>query len=218
MKLELINGVSADQLEALDFIKSGPVPSSSLNAFTLPVIRAWCVLNGYYQIITTELVEFIKDLIERRNIDLADCIEIGSGNNGLYKALGIRGTDSRMQQHNPDVRRLYKNVGQAITEPPQDVETFEGLDAINYYHPKCVVACWVTHKWEEGMEMGSVYGLEERKAIPSVPTFIHIGNEAVHNEKPLLPDNTHITFKAPWLISRAADQAKNCIWVWDNSK
>ena len=55
-------------------------------------LKIWCVKNAIYQILTTELVDWLKKYIGEKK-----AIEIGAGKSGIGRALGIPATDSAMQ-------------------------------------------------------------------------------------------------------------------------
>lgn len=59
------------------------VPYSDITNIIPEHLQLWCVKNAVYQIITKELIEFLKEKIN------GNVIEIGSGNGSLALHLGI---------------------------------------------------------------------------------------------------------------------------------
>lgn len=172
-------------------------------------LSVWCVRRGFYCLPTLELVEFIRD-----QIDCEDAIEIGSGNGCLGRAVGIPLTDSR-QQERDDVQALYQSLNQAITTYGDDVEKLTGLEAVEKYKPRVVVAAWVTHRWspKHPKLRGNMNGVDDGKLLDKkcVRKYIFVGHERVHALKPIL-GRRHTTHRPPF-YSRAFD-AGNVVWIW----
>ncbi len=59
-----------------------------------------------------------------------------------------------------------------------------------------------------------MHGPREEEIINACEMYIVIGNENTHGDKRILA-LPHETFKFPWLVSRAKDQTKNVIYVWN---
>src|SRR5262245_30484366 len=62
-----------------------PVPFSAIKEFSQNQISLFCLKHAVYQIITTELVEFVREQLHGFNKP----IEIGAGNGCLGRSLGI---------------------------------------------------------------------------------------------------------------------------------
>jgi hypothetical protein len=88
--------------------------------------------------------------------------------------------------------------------------------AVEKYRPQVVVACWVTHIFNEKHpeRSGNAYGVDEEKLLSMVDTYIFIGNEEVHRNKPLWMKR-HTTYTFPWLYSRAMNPTPNFIAIWN---
>jgi hypothetical protein len=170
--------------------------------------RIFCHIHARYGIPTTELVNFIKEIIDDRS-----CIEIGSGHGDLGFHLGIKMTDNKQQEF-PQVKIEYELMKQPTIKYPKDVEEIDALDAVIKYKPKVVVASWITTYAPREMPYGSnPYGVKEDKILDLVETLIIIGNDDVHSDKPILR-YTHKKFYSPWIISRAKNKHKNVIYIW----
>ena len=61
---------------------------------------------------------------------------------------------------------------------------------------------------------GNAWGVNERSILEKVDKYIHIGNEVVHNKKPILNKN-HRKIKAEWIMSRSKHTNSNVIYIWD---
>lgn len=171
-------------------------------------ISLWCVRNAVYQIPTFDLIEFLRNEIGNNST-----IEICSGYGHIGRALGIPMTDSYMQTR-PDIAEHYRALRQKTIHPPQDVFKYEATAAVDHFHPDIVIGCFATHKWQPGDENGSNFGVDEEYVLERVKKFIHIGNENTHKAKRILKI-PHKSLKFPWLVSRAIDQSKNVIWIWE---
>lgn len=170
-------------------------------------LRFWCHIRARYFLPTQEAIAWLKEQIGDRT-----AIEVGAGNGDLGYHLGIPATDSYIQ-HEPDVRAYYQAIRQPITNPPPDVERLDALAAIQQYNPQVVVAAWLTHKYKEGVQAGSVYGVEEEKIVDRVQSYIHIGNYSVHEKKPALAlEHKELWF--PWLVSRSQNPGSDVVFVW----
>lgn len=184
-----------------------------LKPFTPEQIAYFCNMNGFYSIPTTELVDFLREEIGEANLEKT--IEIAAGNGMMAKALGIKATDSFMQERE-DVKSAYNKYGQPTVPYGEHVEKIDGNDAVRKYKPKVVVASWCTHKFipKESWRGGNSLGVNEKLIIERVDKYIHIGNMDSHKNKPALAKK-HRIVKADWIVSRSLDQSKNVIFIWE---
>jgi hypothetical protein len=183
------------------------LPSAELHRVPHEALFAWCVFRARYQIPSTELVEFLRELIDGRSV-----IEIAAGNGDLGHHLGIRMTDSALQTR-PEIRAHFAALGQKPTDPPPGVERIDANAAVRKYTPKVVVGAWVTQLVREGDPTGSPYGVDELAILRSVDCYIHIGNDAVHGAKRALRQ-PHRIFRPGCMFSRGFDPRLNAIYVW----
>lgn len=207
---------SANAIRALDRDLLNGDRMRLLSAATLQAIDPndllyWCVTRARYALPTVELIDWLRDRIaDRRAIEVA----AGMGDVGFY--LGIPMSDSYMQLL-PEMQLRYAAIGQSVTRPPKDVERLGALAAVEKYRPEVVIACWLTQAFQPGDEVppkigSSVYGPDERVLLERAE-YIHVGNRAVHGDKRIL-SRPHSEVTAPWLVSRAFNQAENVIWTW----
>ena len=211
----------AIKLEGLDFTKldellddGGRVklyPAAHYSQFPLPALRAWAHIHARYGFPTTELIDWLRFHIGTRS-----AIEIGAGAGDLGIRLGIPMTDSFQQVTNKDTMAVYGLAGIPPTRPPADVLQFDGEQAVRKFKPDIVIASWVTKKYDPRRhdDKGNMYGVRYEYIIERCKTFILIGNMNVHPPGRAF-DLPHVCLEFPWLVSRAGDQSKNRIWVWN---
>ncbi len=218
MGLNLLNNVDVSPLEDL-LIRDGkiiPVPFSKLKDFSQESISVFCHKHALYQVPTTELIDFLKS-----EIGNLPSIEIGAGNGCIGRSLGIMMTDNKMQDL-PHIKLLYSMQGQPTVKYGNDVEEIPAIDAVIRYKPKIVVACWVTHFFQEGMTAGNMYGIKEEELFDNgVEKYIHVGNESPttgHTNKPILFKYPVKKYKFPWLLSRSMKKELNTIFIFNSGK
>ena len=177
--------------------------------FTTNQMCLFCVRHAVYQIVTTELVNFIKGEIGTKK-----AIEIGGGNGCLGRALGIPVTDLKAQE-NSDVQAMYRLMQQPVITYGQDVVKMEAMDAISTYAPDVVVSAWVTQRWKPGIKHGFDRGVSETYYKGKIEKYIFVGNEGPHGDKEIMKMYPVKKYKFDWLVSRSWYKGKNCIWVFD---
>ncbi len=192
--------------------------ATQLAAVPVNHLRLWCFRHARYVLPTRELVTWLRARIGGRN-----AIEIASGNGDLGWLLGIRETDSFVQQ---EAEHAYHWQGQPRTRPPATVEKLDALAAVRKYDPQVVVGAWFTRKFElergdiPGRAQASMFGEREERIFDhkSVETYIHVGNLRSHGEKTLLKKR-HEAIRLAGHLSRVADEpGTNVIYVWDKRK
>lgn len=187
-------------------------PSSFYNHIPHNHIRIWGNKNAIYCFTTTELIDWLKT-----EIDPKSTIEIGAGNSSIGRALNIPMTDSLLQNRT-DVKHTYKAVGQATVNYPSDIVAASAKRAIKLYNPQTVIGAWITHKYNpnDPDREGNYWGIDEGKIIKKVKKYIVIGNEVIHNMKPIM-EKVSYKYRYPWLISRAKFPDLNTIFVWEKN-
>ncbi len=187
-----------------------PCSFAQLKQFSQSQISYFCLQHAIYQLPTIELIDFIHNQIGGES-----AIEIGSGNGHIGSALGIKMTDNHMQLI-PSIKAHYELLGQPVIKYGKDVEQIDAISAVEKYKPEVVVACWVTHKFKDGMEVGNMLGVEEELFFDmGVKKYVHVGNENVHRQKPLLNKIEPKRYKFPWLLSRSMQPHDNVIYVFE---
>lgn len=185
------------------------LPAAEYRRFSEKEIRFWCALRGFYGLPTKELVDYVADLIKGKR-----AIEVGSGCGVFARALGIPGTDSKVQNTLGDIYSAQRTI--PVTYGTR-VETLEASEAVKRYDPEVVVASWLSQR-VTGFDrlngiVGFAFGAEMWDILRGGRAFILIGNVNTHGGLKIMSKKPRVV-KAPWLISRGEDQAKNRIWIW----
>ena len=181
------------------------VPSSTHQSIPWEDIRLWCHLHAVYGLPTTELVEYLGQLIDGRK-----AIEVGAGNGTLGRALDIPRTDSFIQLR-PDVALFYLAQGQPLVEYGDDVECLDAIAAIKKHRPQVVIGSWVTQT-SDGSRPGCMFGLDEEEILRQVETYVVFGSLRNHGgEKKVINQHDHKVIQEPWMRSRAPDSA---LFIW----
>jgi hypothetical protein len=185
------------------------LPASFWAGFTQLEIATFAVRHALYCIPTTELVLWLL-----KELGSASAIEIGAGTGVLARALGIAATDSH-QQETPEMVALYTAMDQPVIRYGDDVHRLDAETAIRRFKPDVVLGTWITHRYraDEEWRGGNAYGVREEYVIARA-RYIHVGNEAVHRNKPVL-DRPHRSYRFPWLVSRAMNGTPDFIAVWE---
>ena len=218
---DIMNGINVIKNTDVDYLEKQIykdeyhmklLPYSFYKKIPLNDLMLFAYKKAIYSYFTEELIQWIFD-----NVYLTNAIEIGSGNGSLCRFLGIRGTDSKIQD-SPEVKRYYQLARQPTIKYPYYVEKIDAISAIQKYHPSTVIASWVTQKYNENKPGlgGSIYGVDEKYIIDNVDRYIFIGNEKTHYTKEIL-DFKHRTIKEKWLVSRSSNQECNLIYIWDKN-
>lgn len=141
--------------------------------------------HGLYSFPTVELIATLKAMLP------AATLEIGAGNGGYCKALGIRGTDSYLQER-AEIKMHLALQGQPPVKYGAHVEKIDGNAAVKKYRPAAVLGAWITHRFDPlRPELGgNAYGVNERQLIDRayVEQYFFIGNSGTHRNKPLLQE------------------------------
>lgn len=204
---------AARAIESLLIDRSGNLlihPTDFYNDLDPEALRVFCHYAARYLLPTRELVKEIKFLIGEKT-----ALEIGAGAGDLGRALGIRMTDSFLQQ-TPEVAALYAASGQPVIRYGEDVERMAAARAIDTYKPQVVVAAWVTQYISPDLPPppggGNVWGVNEEALLENVDRYIFIGSVGIHQHKFIhkIP-KTYEKFSSS-IRSRRHD---NVIWVWD---
>jgi hypothetical protein len=183
-------------------------------ASTTPSERAlFAHYQGIYSFPTTELVEYLHELIDGRK-----AIEIGAGHGILAKALDIPATDNRMQAK-ARYRRIYEQTGQPTVKYGRHVVELDAAAAVRRYQPDLVIGCWVTQKYDPARHWagGNEIGIDEEDVIANVEQYVVIGNDQVHDSKSIwnLP---HTRRYLPFVYSRAANGSRDFLAIWPGGR
>lgn len=165
---------------------------------------------GLYSFPTVELVDRLRVLIDGRS-----AIEIGAGHGVLADALGIPGTDNRMQEREP-YRSIYARGAQPTVPYGPSVVRCDAAGAVRRYKPQVVIGAWITHRFDAMRRDvgGNEIGVDELDVLGHCGTYIFVGNEHVHRHSRLWTRPHGIEYP-PWLYSRAHNGSPDFIAVWE---
>ena len=180
------------------------LPYDMLKPYEGVPMRLFLHKYGIYVLPTWELINFLKTEI------VGMAIEIGAGNGSIARGLGIKATDSYLQD-TPEVKLYYLAHGQPVVKYPRDVERLNAEEAIKKYVPDTVIGAYITHKWNG--KNGNYWGVIEGRILRAGIKYIMIGNDNVHSEKPILK-HAHTTYRMDWLITRSPKEL-NFIKIWN---
>lgn len=207
MDSSLIKDLSADALDQDGRLKVMPAE------FWADTTRAQRGLfghqHGLYQFPTVELADRLLEIIGDRS-----AIEIGAGHGVLAEALGIPATDN-YQQTIHKYREVYRRARQPIVPYGPNVEKIDATSAVRKHKPKVVIACWVTEKYDPMRPWagGNEIGVEERRLLDMVDTYVLVGNEQVHRDKTIWKLNPAIEYP-DFVYSRAMNGTRDFVAVW----
>lgn len=197
---------------ALDgFGRIRELPAAEWLQFPWEELRMFMHEYPVYVLPTTELLDMLADLT-----DGLKTIEIGAGSGSIGRHLGIKMTDSYLQQDNALVKKLYELTGQPVIHYPPDVIKADALTAYRRFKPECILGCYVTHRWREGMQNGNMYGVDFERLLPLIRRLVLVGNKHVHWENPIMSLNHREIDLHGALITRNEDRSADRIYVWDN--
>lgn len=188
------------------------LPSMAYDQIDPIALRIWCHRNYRYGLPTTELIQWLKNLIAGRS-----AIEIGAGAGDLCYHLGIPGTDSKVQEE-PWMIDYYKLCGQTPVRYPSWVRRIDALEAVRAFQPQVVVASWVSQISAHDRDMnGFIRGVDEGALLDTGVTYVFIGNRNVHQAKRIL-SRKHEEHEPYFLKSRAALPDLNVVYVWRGTR
>lgn len=190
------------------YIKSISIEALMGAGITMDQIRWFMHVHGLYTFPTTELIDWLKSII-----DPDSCIEICAGTGWIGRELDIISTDSQSQADS-EVATTYLSNGVIPIIYPDDVEKLTAVEAIKKYRPKYVIGSYVTAKYgTSGANYGSIFGVNTKWVSNNCGMFIMIGNENIHSKDSIMK-TPHKTYEFPWLITRG-DTSKARIYVWE---
>ena len=184
------------------------LPASEWWRFSWDEVRRFMHEYPIYVLPTKELIDKLRELTSGFKT-----IEIGAGSGNIGRNLGVRMTDSYLQDRK-DIKFYYEVHGQPVIKYPKEVWMAEALNAVWSLKPDCVFGCYVTHYSEEGP--GSSWGVRFDKILPKVKRLILVGNDHIHNANPIM-GLPHQVIRLPGLITRNEDREADAIYVWENN-
>lgn len=188
------------------------MPANFWRKFAWDDFRIFCHYAARYGIHTIEQQEFLKNIISGRSV-----IEIGAGHGDIGFHLGIKMTDSKIQ-NTAYVKNVMSLMQQPIMKYSKSVEKIEALEVVKKYKPQVVIGSWITTFSPRAKSYNSSpFGVKEKKILDLIETYILIGNVDIHKGKPIF-NKPHDEYYFDWIISRGKNQLNNRIWVWNNKR
>lgn len=194
------------------------MPSEFYRQFRQNELSAFCLMMGLYCLPTTELLEKLNSLILEASPE-RNAIELGAGNGAIGRGLGIRSTDSFMQD-DPRIQALYAATGQPPVTYGDNVEQLDANSAVEALRPAVTVAAWLTHKYDPALHDlgGNMFGVDEGTILRQVKRYIVVGNLSVHSKKPIMGQVSQV-IRGDYLFSRSINHPEeNAIFVWDQPR
>lgn len=195
------------------------LPAAEVRAHPHAVLEQLMVAEGIYVWPTQELAAFMA----ARGVEM----EIGAGNGALAEYLGVLAIDNYSQHptYRPEAkhRALWEQTQAARQSAKQALVTYganvvrqEAIDAVIKHKPTVTYGLYIMHKYRAGDRDGNVFGVDEEKLIKRT-TYIMAGNAKTHANKRILSRANEV-HELDGLITRAADQNLNRIWIWNKTR
>lgn len=181
------------------------LPANEWLSFGWDMVRWFMHEYPIYVLPTQELIFKLAELI-----DGYKTIEIGAGSGNIGRNLGIRMTDSYLQERK-DIKMYYSAMGQPTIKYPKDVWRSDALSATKVLKPECVLGCYVTHYSLEGE--GNSWGVDFPRLIKMVKRLILVGNKHIHSANPIM-SLPHEEIALEGLLTRNDDRDADRIFVW----
>lgn len=96
---------------------------------------------------------------------------------------------------------------------PASVMKLEASRAVRQMKPHTVIGCYATHKWRDDTQSGNDKGVDFEDVFSKVRRLVLVGNLHTHKDNPLMA-LPHEEVALPGLITRAADQSLNRVFIW----
>lgn len=196
-----------------------------IGKFKWETVRLWMHYKGVYLLPTIEFIDWLYENIfpeDKYDDDYMDnkVIEIGAGFGLLGDSLGIRMTDSKLQERNPDVMAYYTLMGQPLIKYPKNVIMMDANTAVNYYKARTVIGSYITFGSKSAEVCSTLganyYGPDMEKLYQDSERIVLIGNLSInaHMNNPILKYPHKEYSDVPGLLTRS-DPNLNRVWVWE---
>lgn len=188
------------------------LPAAEWLSYPWQLVRIFMHFYPIYVLPTTELLDKLDELIGDYK-----AIEIGAGSGNIGRHLDIKMTDSYQQTLDRETQMVYKIMKQPTMHYPSSVFHADALTAVRRLRPECVIGCYVTHKFRDGMQEGNSKGVDFPRLLQSVKRLILVGNKHIHSANPIMA-LPHEEIYVEGLITRNEDRSADRIFVWDTDK
>ena len=196
--------------KVMDGRKMRVLPHAEWMKFSWPEVRTLLHETATYVVPTDELLDCLDDLIGNEK-----AIEICAGNGYIGSNLGILMTDSYQQQDDKMSVLMYDLMRQPRIKYPKSVMKLEASAAVRRIKPHTVLGCYATHKWRDDVMNGNDKGVDFEDIYSCVQRIILVGHKETHKYNPLM-ELPHKEIELPGLLTRAADQSLNRIFIWEH--
>lgn len=193
----------------MDGRKMRVLPHSEWMKFSWQEIRTLLHETATYVVPTEELIDYLDELIGDEK-----AIEICAGNGYIGSNLDILMTDSYQQQDDKMTCMYYDLMKQPRIKYPANVMKLEASHAVRRMNPHTVIVCYATHKWREDTQSGNDKGVDFGDVFSKIQRLILVGNLQTHKDNPLM-QLPHEEVALLGLLTRAADQSLNRIFIWN---
>lgn len=186
------------------------LPHAEWMKFSWAEIRTLLHETATYVVPTEELIDYLDELIGDKK-----AIEICAGNGYIGSELDIVMTDSYQQQDDKMTVLMYDLMKQPRIKYPKSVIKMEAGQAVRRIRPHTVIGCYATHKWRDDVQNGNDKGVDFEDIFARVQRIILVGHKETHKYNPLMA-LPHQEIELPGLLTRAADQSLNRIFIWEH--
>lgn len=194
----------------MDGRKMRVLPHSEWMKFSWAEIRTLLHETATYVVPTEELLDCLDELIGDEK-----AIEICAGNGYIGSELDILMTDSYQQQDDKMSVMMYDLMKQPRIKYPKSVIKLEAGKAVRRIKPHTVIGCYATHKWRNDVQNGNDKGVDFEDIFSKVARIILVGHKTTHRYNPLM-EIPHKEIELQGLLTRAADQSLNRIFIWEH--
>lgn len=186
------------------------LPFSAWMQFSWMEIRMLLHETATYVVPTEELICYLDELIGDEK-----AIEICAGNGYIGSELDIIMTDSYQQQDDKKTVLMYDFMKQPRIKYPKSVVKLEASQAVKRIRPHTVIGCYATHKWRDDVQSGNDKGVDFEDIYSKVRRIVLVGHKETHRYNPLMA-LPHKEIELPGLLTRAANQSLNRIFIWEH--
>lgn len=186
------------------------LPHSEWMKFSWAEIRTLLHETATYVVPTEELIDYLDELIGDEK-----AIEICAGNGYMGSNLDIVMTDSYQQQVDKMTVLQYELAKQPRIKYPSSVIKLEASQAVRRMKPHTVIGCYATHKWRDDVLSGNYKGVDFKDVFAHIHRLVLVGHKETHRDNPLMA-LPHKEVVLPGLLTRAADQSLNRIFIWEH--
>lgn len=194
----------------MDGRKMRVLPLAEWMKFSWAEIRTLLHETATYVVPTEELIDYLDELIGDEK-----AIEICAGNGYIGSNLDILMTDSYQQQDDKMTIMMYDLMRQPRIKYPRAVLKMEASQAVRRMKPHTVIGCYATHKWRDDVQNGNDKGVDFADVFAHIHRLVLVGHKITHKHNPMM-ELPHEEIELPGLLTRAADQSLNRIFIWEH--